>query len=174
MPVVSWSIYQTHWGSLMIIKKFSIWTLYSKPEVTQITISKISHNCPVHAAENQTGKLWISYHQQCPSPQALHFCRIHWQLGVSSVFHKPNDSLFHAAVILFMQNLPIFICTKWHISKNLCSIYHMRNLLRKGYFTIRKTDNFWGGNFLVQAIEWKLMCLPLKLIWRNDIWLGHH
>ena len=153
---MSWSIYLTHWGSLIIIKKFNVWTLYSQPKVTQITISRNSNNCPVHAAESQTGKLWISYVSNVHLPRhksnhsSVSFSRSFCLCEICPYLSAPNDT-----------------SPRIYASFTIWEIYWEKILYHK------KTGNFWGGNFLDQTIESELMCLPLKIIW-NDMWLVHH
>ena len=104
--------------------------------MTQITISRNSHNCPVHAAESQTGKLWISYVSNVHHPR-----------------HKSNHSSvsfsrsFCLCVICPYLSAPNDTSPRIYASFTIWKIYWEKILYHK------KTGNFWGGN-LVGTSPW--------------------
>ena len=110
--------------------------------------------------------------QQCPSPQALHICWIHWQLGASSVLHKTNYSSCSRSFCL-CEICP-YLSTPNDTSPRIYAPFTIWEIYWEKVLYHKETGNFRGGNFLDQTIEWELMCLPLKIIWRNDMWLLHH
>ena len=88
--VVSWSIYYTHWGSLMtkVQRLNTVFLTKGDPDYHQQKFAQLSRTCSRKSIRQVVNQL----RQQCPSHQDLQFCRIHWQLGASSILHKPNDS----------------------------------------------------------------------------------
>ena len=124
-----------------------------------------------NTVESKKGILWISYISNVHLFGLFIFAKFTGHCELCLFFIIQMIPLVHAAgQLVCAKSVHIYICTKWHIFKNLCED---EKFIEEGYFTIRKTGNFWCGNFLDQTIEWEMMCTPLKINWRNDIWLGH-
>ena len=66
----------------------TVFVTRGEPDYHQQKSTQLSSTCSRKSNRQIVNQLC----QQCPSPQALHICRIHWQLEAPPVLHKPNDS----------------------------------------------------------------------------------
>ena len=108
------------------------------PKVTQIIISRNSHNCPVHAAESETGKLWISYVNNVQLPRLLSFAEFtgNWELHLFCT--SQMIPLFHAAGhFVHVKSAHIYLHQMTHLQESMLHLpYEKFTEIR--YFTIRK------------------------------------
>ena len=110
--------------------------------------------------------------QQCPSPyiKALHFCRIHWQLGASSVLHKPNDSPVSCSRPIHLCEICPYLSAPNDTSQRIYGPFTIWEIYWETILYHKKNRQFLRWKFLrSDCIEWEMMCPPLKIIRR----LGH-
>jgi hypothetical protein len=111
------------------------------------------------AIQSRTGKLWVEYLKQVSVIRC--FLRAErtgdWDLHLHTIsdmiplFHSAGHLAYAKSARLYldqMKNLP-----------DMMSETQYNDFTKKGYFTIRRTDKFWSGNFSDQTIEQDLMRL---------------
>ena len=109
------------------------------------------------AGQSRTGKLWVQYIRQVALLQR--FIRAErtgdWKLHLSCVkemiphFHSAGHLPYAKSARLYLQQMEALEHT---MPGNEYTLF-----AEKGYFTIRRADSFWGGNFSDQTIEQFLM-----------------
>lgn len=111
-----------------------------------------------HAAnQSRTGKLWVQYIRQVALLQ--HFLRAErtgdWKLHLSCVgemiphFHAAGHLHYAKAARLYLQQM--------NSLEEVMPPEEYQLFTDNGYFTIRRRDSFWSGNFSDQTIEQFLM-----------------
>ena len=109
------------------------------------------------ASESRTGKLWVQYIRQVALIQ--HFIRAErtgdWKLHLFCV--REMLPHFHAAGHLhYAKSARLYLQQMEELEKAM-PVDEFKSYTEKGYFTIRRLDSFWGGNFSDQTIEQFLM-----------------
>ena len=109
------------------------------------------------ATESRTGKLWVQYIQ--PVALLQHFVRAErtgdWELHLYCIrqmiphFHAAGHLHYAKSARLYLQQME---------SLDKCMpVDEYKLFTESGYFTIRRQDAFWAGNFSDQTIEQFLM-----------------
>ena len=109
------------------------------------------------AGESRTGKLWVKYVEYVNVIQMfLHAERIgDWNLHIYCIRHM--IPLFHAAGHLaYAKSARLYVQDMERLADHM-SHSEYEDFTKKGYFTIRRKDQSWGGNFSDQVIEQELM-----------------
>ncbi len=105
------------------------------------------------ASESRTGQLWIEYLKQVALIRQ--FIRAErtgdWQLHIHTV--NAMIPLFHAAGHLAYAKTARLYIEQMEGLSNIMSDEQYRDFTDGGYFTIRRTEKFWSGNFSDQTIE---------------------
>lgn len=111
------------------------------------------------AGQSRTGKLWVEYLKQV----SLIRCFIRaertgdWDLHLHTV--SEMIPMFHAAGHLaYAKSARLYLDQMKGLS-DIMSADQYCDFTEQGYFTIRRTDKFWSGNFSDQTIEQELMRL---------------
>lgn len=122
-------------------------------QLSQIISQVLDHA----ASQSRTGKLWVQYIRQVALLQ--HFLRAErtgdWKLHLSCVreiiphFHAAGHLHYAKAARLYLQQME-------RLEKSMPPEEYQL-FTDNGYFTIRRSDSFWGGNFSDQTIEQFLM-----------------
>ena len=109
------------------------------------------------ANKSRTGKLWVQYVHQVFL--VLNFIRAertgNWKLHINCVreiiphFHAAGHLPYAKSARLYLQLMESL--------QHVMSTDEYELFTEKGYFTIRRTDDFWAGNFSDQTIEQFLM-----------------
>lgn len=111
----------------------------------------------VVANQSRTGKLWVNYLYQIQNLRLFIYAERtgDWDLHLYCV--SEMVPILHAA-----GHLPYARSTRRYLDKmkqipDILTPNQLRNFTVDGYFTIRRTDRYWSGNFSDQTIEQVLM-----------------
>jgi len=111
------------------------------------------------ATQGRTGMLWIEYLKQVSVIRR--FIRAErtgdWDLHLHAVCEM--IPLFHAAGHLAYAKSAHLYLDQMKDLESVMSAEQFRNYTERGFFTIRRTEKFWSGNFSDQTIEQNLMRL---------------
>ena len=111
------------------------------------------------AAQGRTGKLWVEYLKQVS--MIRRFIRAErtgdWDLHLHAV--SEMIPLFHAAGHLAYAKSAHLYLDQMKDLEGTMSAEQFYNYTERGFFTIRRTEKFWSGNFSDQTIEQNLMRL---------------
>ena len=109
------------------------------------------------ASESRTGKLWVQYIRQVALLQR--FIRAErtgdWKLHLYCV--REMIPHFHAAGHLHYAKSARLYLQQMDALEKTMPVDEYKLFTEKGYFTIRRLESFWGGNFTDQTIEQFLM-----------------
>lgn len=126
-------------------------------EVVQQIIHIIQDLMTDLSGQSRTGKLWMEYIKQVCV--LLLFIRAertgNWNLHLYAV--SEMIPILHAAGHLaYARSARLYLDTMKTLPDVMTEV-QFRKFSEDGYFTIRRTDKFWGGNFTDQTIEQVLM-----------------
>ena len=129
----------------------------SEEECIQHLHKIISQLLDQAASQSRTGKLWVQYIRQVALLQ--HFIRAertgNWKMHLDCV--REMIPHFHAAGHLnYAKSARLYLQQMERLDETIPDEEY-RLFTEKGYFTIRRCDSFWGGNFSDQTIEQFLM-----------------
>ena len=111
------------------------------------------------ATKSRTAKMWMNY-VKCVSVIRL-FMRAErtgdWNLHLYCI--SQMIPLFHAAGhFAYAKSARLYLQQMGNLAQHMPQAEY-KQFPEKGYFTIRRTERFWGGNFSDQTIEQGLMRL---------------
>lgn len=111
------------------------------------------------SSESRTAKLWMNYLAQVDVLKQFIWAERtgDWELHLHSV--RKMIPLFHAAGhFAYAKSARLYLQDMEDLGRKMSPADHQK-FTNGGYFTIRRTDCFWGGNFSDQTIEQELMRL---------------
>ena len=117
----------------------------------------VSHHLEQAASQSRTGKLWVQYiHQVILMLNFFKAERIgDWKLHLHCI--REIIPYFHAAGHFPYDKSARLYFHKMETISEFMSPDDYRLFSDKGYFTIRRANDFWAGNFYDQTIEQFLM-----------------
>ena len=111
------------------------------------------------ALQSRTAKLWINHLHQ--ARLILLFLRAErtgdWKLHIYSV-RKMIPLFYSAGHLAYAKSARLYVQQMDDLSEKM-STDQFEQFTTSGYFTIRRSEHFWGGNFTDQTIEQELMRL---------------
>ena len=106
--------------------------------------------------QSLTGKLWMEYLRHVHTLLSIRAERTgNWDLHLFAITEM-IQVLHASAHLAYARSAPLYLDTMKNLP-NVMGEAQFRSFTEDGYFTIRRTDKFWDGNFTDQTIEQVLM-----------------
>ena len=128
-------------------------------EAMQNLIQSVEREMEALKQETRTGRLWIMYMEQVSLMKQIVYAERtgDWALHLRSI--EQMIPYFHAAGHLAYAKSARLYLEQMRLLPSSMKDNDFRQFTQEGFFTIRRKDQFWGGNFTDQVIEQNLMRL---------------